>query len=159
MAGDAGRGTGRIRWTADGGRTGLGREGAVVIGTVRFLHRESAGLVLDAGALIALDCGDRRILLLLDLAAQTSASVTVPASALAQALRSPVRQARLMRLIRQPTTATMPLDGVAASRVGQLLASSGTSDIADAHVVVCAHRAGHPVVTSEPDDLRRLAPP
>lgn len=33
---------------------------------------------------------------------------------------------------------------------------SGTSDGTDAHVVVCARRAGQPVVTSDPDDLRRL---
>jgi hypothetical protein len=37
-----------------------------------------------------------------------------------------------------------------------LLASSGTGDIVDAHVVVCARRAGQAVITSDPDDLRRL---
>ena len=37
-------------------------------------------------------------------------------------------------------------------------AASGTSDIADAHVVICARRAGQPVVTSDPGDLRQLDP-
>ena len=63
-----------------------------------------------------------------------------------------------MRLLRQPTTATVPLDRVDALAVGQLLAGSGTTDIADAHVVVCARRAGQPVVTSDPGDLQRLDP-
>jgi hypothetical protein len=31
-------------------------------------------------------------------------------------------------------------------------------DIADAHVVLCARRAGQPVVTSDPRDLARLDP-
>lgn len=40
--------------------------------------------------------------------------------------------------------------------VGRLLAASGTSDIADAHVVICARRTDQPVVTSDPGDLSRL---
>lgn len=39
-----------------------------------------------------------------------------------------------------------------------LLAASGTTDIADAHVVICARRASQPVVTSDPGDLSRLDP-
>jgi hypothetical protein len=42
--------------------------------------------------------------------------------------------------------------------MGRLLAASGTCDIADAHVVVCARRSGQPVVTSDPGDLRALDP-
>jgi hypothetical protein len=42
--------------------------------------------------------------------------------------------------------------------VGRLLAGSGTSDVVDAHVVVCARRSGQSVLTSDPDDLRRLDP-
>ncbi len=115
-------------------------------------------MVLDAGGLIALERGDRRLLTLLDLAAETSASVILPASVLAQVTRRPAVQARIMRLVRQPTTTTVPLDRRESIRVGELLASSGTSDIADAHVVVCARRAGQPVVTSDPEDLRHLDP-
>jgi hypothetical protein len=50
------------------------------------------------------------------------------------------------------------LDRVDAMSVGRLLAASGTTDIADAHVVVCARRAHSLVVTSDPGDLRRLDP-
>jgi len=50
------------------------------------------------------------------------------------------------------------LDRVDATNVGRLLAASGTTDIADAHVVICARRNGERVLTSDPDDLRRLDP-
>jgi len=114
------------------------------------------GVTLDAGGLIALDRDDRRVVVLLARARETGARVTVPASALAQAIRRPERQARLLRLIRQPTTDVISLDRVDATNVGRLLAASATSDIADAHVVVCARRASQPVVTSDPGDLHQL---
>jgi hypothetical protein len=117
-----------------------------------------AGVTFDAGGLIALDRDDRRVVVLLARAAQRNVPVTVPATALAQALRRPERQARLARLIRQPSTSVVPLDRVDATNVGRLLAASGTSEVVDAHVVLCARRAGQPVVTSDPDDLHRLDP-
>ena len=117
-----------------------------------------AGLTLDAGGLIALDGNDRRIVVLLARAAQTSAPITVPATALAQAVRRPERQVRLAQLVRQPTTTVVPLDRVDATSVGRVLAASGTSDIVDAHVVICGRRSGQRVVTSDPGDLRSLDP-
>jgi len=117
-----------------------------------------AGVTLEAGALIALDRDDRRIVALVARAAETRARLTLPATALAQALRRPERQTRLSRLVRQPTTDVVPLDRVDATNVGRLLAASGTTDITDAHVVICARRASTAVVTSDPEDLRRLDP-
>jgi siroheme synthase len=116
------------------------------------------GVTLDAGALIALDRDDRRIIVLLARAAQANVPVTVPATALAQAIRRPERQARLARLIRQPATSVVPLDRVDATTIGRILAASRTSDVVDAHVVICARRAAQRVVTSDPEDLRRLDP-
>jgi len=116
------------------------------------------GVTLDAGGLIALDRDDRRVVVLLARASETGARITVPASALAQAIRRPDRQVRLSRLTRQPTTDVIDLGRVDATSVGRLLAASGTSDIADAHVVICARRADQPVVTSDPGDLRQLDP-
>lgn len=116
------------------------------------------GVTMDAGVLIAVDRGDRLVLVLLARARETGAVVTVPATALAQAIRRPERQARLARLIRQPSTDVISLDRVDATSTGRLLAASGTSDIADAHVVICARRASQPVVTSDPGDLRALDP-
>ena len=118
----------------------------------------SPGVTLDAGALIGLERNDRRVLVLLARAQEVAARVTVPATALAQAVRAPARQARLARLVRQPTTDVRPLDRVDATAVGRLLAASGTADVVDAHVVLCARRAGQSVATSDPDDLRRLYP-
>ncbi len=117
-----------------------------------------AGTTFDAGGLIALDRDDRQVIVLLARAAEAGARVTVPASALAQAIRRPERQARLARLIRQPTTNVVSLDRVDATNIGRLLATSGTADIVDAHVVVCARRSAQQVVTTDPDDLRRLDP-
>lgn len=84
--------------------------------------------------------------------------VTVPATALAQAIRNPARQARLSRLIRQVSTDVVPLNGPDATAVGLLLAETATADIVDAHVVICARRTGQVVVTSDPGDIRRIDP-
>ena len=116
------------------------------------------GVTLDAGGLIALDRDDRRVVVLLARARETAGRVTVPATALAQAVRHPERQLRLARLVRQPTTDVVSLDRVDATNVGRLLAASGTADITDAHVVICARRSQQVVITSEPDDLRLLDP-
>ncbi len=116
------------------------------------------GITLDAGGLIAVDRNNRRVTVLLARAGETRARVTIPASALAQAIRRPDRQVRLARLIRQPTTDVVDLDRVDATNVGRLLAATGTADIVDAHVVVCARRAKQRVVTSDPGDLRVLDP-
>ena len=116
------------------------------------------GVTLDAGPLIQLDRGRRQVIALLALATERGGIITIPGSALAQAIRDPARQARLARLVRQPRTYVVPLDKVDATNVGRVLAASGTSDIADAHVVVCGRRARQTIVTSDPDDLRALDP-
>ncbi len=116
------------------------------------------GLTLDAGGLIALDRGERKMLVVLARARENGDRITVPATVLAQVLRSPARQARIVRLCRHPATDLVALDGPEATAVGRLLASSGTSDIVDAHVVICARRAGQTVVTSDRLDLAHLAP-
>jgi hypothetical protein len=118
----------------------------------------SEGITLDAGALIALDRNDRRVVTMLAGVARENWRITVPAAAFAQAMRHPGGQVRLRRLINDPATDFMALDESDATAVGILLASTRTADIADAHVVICAERAQQSVMTSDPDDLRRLAP-
>lgn len=117
----------------------------------------SIGVTLDAGGLIAVDRGDRYLLTTLALVRQMSGTVTVPATVLAQAMRSP-RQVRLVRLVRQTGTNVVDLDRADAIAVGRILATTRTADIADAHVVLCARRAQQAVVTSDAGDLRRLDP-
>jgi predicted nucleic acid-binding protein len=118
----------------------------------------SVGVVFDTGALIAVDRGDRAIAVLLAEARRTSAVITVPAGCVAQAWRSPARQARIAVLLRQRHVEVVALDDDDARRVGLLLAATSTSDVIDGHVAVCAHRTQHTLLTSDPDDLRRLAP-
>ena len=116
------------------------------------------GITFDAGGLIALDRNDRRVIVLLARAAELGVRVTIPATALAQAIRNPARQTRLSRLIRQAAADLVPLNGPDATAVGLLLAETSTADIVDAHVVICARRTGRVVVTSDPGDLRRIDP-
>lgn len=116
------------------------------------------GITFDAGGLIALDRSDRQVIVLLARAAELGVRIVVPATALAQAMRNPSRQARLSRLIRQSDTDLVPLDGPDATAVGLLLAETSTADVVDAHVVICARTTGQVVVTSDPGDIRRLDP-
>jgi hypothetical protein len=117
-----------------------------------------SGITFDAGGLIALDRNDRRVLALIARAMELGVRITIPATALAQAIRNPARQARLSRLIRQAGTDLIALNGPDATAVGLLLARTATTDVVDAHVVICAQRAGQAVVTSDPADLSQIAP-
>lgn len=139
----------------------MGRRAALSARTEEsFQKREGglSGITFDAGGLIALDRNDRRVLTLLARATERGMRITIPATALAQAIRNPVTQARLSRLIRQAGTDVISLNGPDATAVGLLLARTATADIVDAHVVVCARRAGQAVITSDAGDFRRIAP-
>jgi hypothetical protein len=116
------------------------------------------GITFDAGGLIALDRNDRQVIVLLARATELGIRVVVPATALAQVIRNPARQTRLSRLIRQTDTDLVPLNGPDATAVGLLLAETATTDIVDAHVVICARRTGQVVVTSDPGDIKRIDP-
>ena len=114
------------------------------------------GIVFDAGGLIALERNDRRVFSILDTALEDGDRIIVPATALAQVIRNPARQVRLWRMIQFDKTEVIPLDGSQAQAVGALLARTRTSDITDAHVVICAQTAGYAIITSDPLDLKRL---
>ncbi len=111
-------------------------------------------VVLDAGALIAVDRADRRVIRLLELAHD----IHVPAGALAQAWRNPARQVRLVRVVASEGIVVHPLDGGSARAAGQLCAATATSDVVDASVVLVARIVDGVTVTSDSDDLRRLDP-
>lgn len=115
-------------------------------------------LVLDTGALIALDRGDREMAGRLSVARAHGLRVTIPAGCVAQALRDPRRQVPLVRLLRLPATEVVGLGEAEAWGVGMVLAGSGTADVVDAHVALVAQRLGAPVLTSDPDDLRAIDP-
>lgn len=110
-------------------------------------------LVLDAGALIAVERGDDTTTELLRLAVLRHQHLSIPAGALAQVWRDG-RQARLNRLLKHAEV--VPLNRFDAQAVGALMGARGTSDTVDAHVVVVALRTSSPVLTSDPDDLLYL---
>jgi hypothetical protein len=115
-------------------------------------------LVLDAGALIALDRNDRTVWAMLRNAADDSAEVSVPAGVIAQAWRDGRRQALLARALAHCDE--VPLDGPLARAAGTLCGQAGTADIVDASValVAAARSLGGPaaLVTSDPTDLQHL---
>ena len=116
--------------------------------------RESRALVLDAGALIAIERGEPRLWRL----CQEVDELHVPAGVLAQVWRDPRRQVRLARTLAAAETTVHPLDADAARTAGLLCARSGTSDVIDASVATVARLVNGVVATSDPGDLRRLDP-
>ncbi len=117
-----------------------------------------SGLTLDTGALIAIDRGDQDVRALLRRARAHGWPIVIPAGALAQAWRGGTRQARLVGFLgtRREGPVLHPLDGTAARAAGELCGRTGTADVIDASVVLCARSHGHHVVTSDPRDLEDL---
>lgn len=117
------------------------------------------GVTLDTGALVALERHNQYVDGLIERAgAESGAIIHIPAGVAAQAFRDGRRQVRLTRLFKHPQTRIVPLDAQTAFVVGLLLGRRGGSDVVDASVVLCARTHGQGVVTSDPDDLRRLDP-
>jgi hypothetical protein len=112
-----------------------------------------SGLVLDAGALIALDREDNRMLRRLLRARQDREPVRTNPMALAQAWRDGRRQATLARSLRDIEVRPMTEDD--GRRAGELLGATGTSDPIDASVALLTTR-GDQLYTSDPGDLRKL---
>jgi len=120
--------------------------------------RTAAGIVLDAGALIALDRGDKRMIALLDRALAQGRAIRVPAGVVGQAWRNSRDQVTLARFLRSEEVEIVPLDEQLARACGELCGAANSSDIIDASVVILARGRRDPIVTSDPGDLRRLDP-
>lgn len=117
-----------------------------------------AGITLDAGALIALDRGGKRLIALLDRALGQRLKFRVPSGVVAQAWRNGRVQVTLARFLRIDEVEIIPLDEQLARVCGELCGATDTADIIDASVVILARERGDPIVTSDPHDLRRLDP-
>jgi len=115
-----------------------------------------SGITFDTGALIALDKNDRRMVVALRVALEAKLQIRIPAGAVGHAWRDGTRQVRLARLLGSPHVDIVPLDDARARAAGQLCGVSGTKDLVDASVVLCARRHGDRVFTSDVGDLRRL---
>jgi malic enzyme len=111
--------------------------------------------VIDAGALIAFERLDRRARAAFR---ERTGPLIIPAPVLAQVWRDSARQVLLARLVQAQGTVVEPLDSARAKAAGVLLGRSGTSDVVDASVVLSARSHKAVVLTSDPEDLRRIDP-
>ena len=109
--------------------------------------------VLDAGALIAIDKGDRAVGAMLRVLQRDGVPVVTSAAVVAQAWRDPRRQVNLARVLTGIYIAAV--DDVAAKKVGELLRANGTSDLADAHVALLV-QSQERVLTSDEADIKAL---
>ena len=116
------------------------------------------GFCLDAGALIALDRGQSRVVHLLDRVIAVGGAVEIPTPVIAQVWRDGSRQARLARLLGASDVVLVGLDAEMARAVGVLCGSVGVADVVDGHVALHARRRDLAVLTSGPDDIARLDP-
>jgi len=107
-------------------------------------------LVLDAGALIAIDRNDGMVRDLVETAHRLGHRVVTTAPVVGQAWRDGRRQVRLARAL--TTVDVLPVELADAKDAGVLLARSCTSDVVDALVTLLV-RPGDEVVTSDPDDV------
>lgn len=123
----------------------------------RRLVRSDAGVVLDTGALLEIERGTPWLRALLAEVHAAGGEIAIPAGVLAQALRGHT-SARIARLAAARESDVLPLDDVSARAVGEILAVTGTEDVVDASVVLTARSRGHPIVTSNGPDFRRLDP-
>jgi hypothetical protein len=122
----------------------------------RTRTRTAAGIVLDAGALIALDRGDKRMIALLQRGLAQGRTFRVPAGVVGQAWRDGRVQVTLARFLRSEEVEIIPLDEQLARVCGELCGATNSADVIDASVVILARERRDPIVTSDPNDLRRL---
>jgi hypothetical protein len=110
-------------------------------------------IVLDSGALIALERNDRALWAVLKVSALKSRDVVVPSAALARVWRATAAQAQLSKALQFCVIASF--DAIARP-VGELCGRTRTTDICDAQVAIVAATQGDVLYTSDPRDMYRL---
>jgi hypothetical protein len=112
-------------------------------------------LVLDAGAFVAVERGDRDVVALVKRERLARRVPVTNGGVVAQVWRGGSgRQAPVARLLAGVEVA--PVDDGLGRRAGMLLARTGHADAIDA-AVVCLAADGDDILTSDPGDLRVLA--
>jgi hypothetical protein len=112
-------------------------------------------LVLDAGALIALERNDRAMWQRLKLCLQAGEPPLSHGGVIGQVWRGRSgRQAKLASVLE--VVDIRSIDGVLGRAAGELLARARQHDVIDAALVLLA-RDGDRIVTSDPEDLAALA--
>jgi predicted nucleic acid-binding protein len=112
-------------------------------------------LVLDAGALLAIERGDRELTARIKRQYQLGRPPRTHGGVVGQVWRGGTgRQALLARAL--AAVEIVPLDNELGRRAGVLMGRAGTSDVVDAAVVLLAVEDDM-IVTSDPGDLVHLA--
>ncbi len=112
-------------------------------------------LVLDAGALLAIEAGNREIMALLKRERADGRVPVTHGGVVGQVWRGGrVRQAQLSRLLK--ASIVQPLDEALGRQAGAVLAIAKLVDVIDAAVVLLAVD-GDQILTSDPGDLSVLA--
>ena len=112
-------------------------------------------LVLDSGALIALERNSRSMWRRIKSCHQAGSVPITHGAVVGQAWRGKgPRQALLVKAL--AGVEVRSLDDAAGRAAGELLARARTSDVIDAALVLLAED-GDAIVTSDPDDIERLA--
>ncbi|MGA8016846.1 MAG: twitching motility protein PilT [Candidatus Dormiibacterota bacterium] len=113
-----------------------------------------SALVLDAGALVAVDRGDRQMIARLRVAHSDGFDLRTTGVVVAEAWRNTAgRQARLARVLRAVDVKAVDLE--LGRRAGALLDLNHSDDPVDA-TVVCAANSGDRILTGDRDDISRL---
>lgn len=115
-------------------------------------------LVLDAGALIAVERGNRPATMLVTEARSNEGLLVVPAGVVGQVWRGGARQALLARLLGGDGVVVEPLTDEQARAAGVLCGRADMHDVIDASVVLAARRHRAPVLSSDRGDLEALDP-
>ena len=110
-------------------------------------------ILLDAGALVAIDKRDRSVGAMLRVIQEQGLVVRTSAGVLAQVWRDGAKQANLARVL--AGVRVRPLDAGDGRRAGELQGRARTSDAIDAHLAWMAE-SNDVILTSDPDDMRRL---
>jgi hypothetical protein len=112
-------------------------------------------LVLDAGAFVAVERGDRDVVALVKRERLAGRVPVTNGGVVAQTWRGGSgRQVPAARLL--AGVAIVPIDNSLGRRAGMLLGRTGGADAIDA-AVVCLATDGDDIITSDPGDLRLLA--
>ena len=110
----------------------------------RTRTRTAARIVLDTGALIALERGDKRMIALLRRALAQGRAFRVPAGVVGQAWRNGRVQVTLGRFLRSEGVEIVPLDEQLARSCGELCGAASASDVIEASVVIVARERKDP---------------
>jgi hypothetical protein len=115
------------------------------------------GVVLDAGAFIALERRNRVMAHLAHRFADERTPLVTSAGVVAQVWRGGGHaQVPVAFLLRRTTV--VDLTHAAAKVLGRMLGATRTRDPIDAHIVLLARERGWPVLSSDPEDLSAIDP-